>query len=163
MGRFAVSLTLGEAAERAGMARSTLWRRIRSGALSATRQEDGSYRIDPSELARMLDALAAERVSVGEAKSVSTRPMKQGAKSDFEMGETDATGETASPVLVARLEAQLAGLRELLEAEKRRGDELRRDLADIRAEQGRWLETVQKLALALPAPAPRRGWRFWAR
>jgi excisionase family DNA binding protein len=49
-------LTVGEAAELCGVSRSTISHAIRTGSLSATRREDGSWSIDNAELARYLDA-----------------------------------------------------------------------------------------------------------
>jgi len=45
--------TLGQAAKAAGRAKVTLARAVKSGKLSAARGPDGSYAIDPSELARV--------------------------------------------------------------------------------------------------------------
>ena len=49
-------LTLGEAARQCGVSKATISKAIRTGKLSATRREDGSWSIDHSELARYLDA-----------------------------------------------------------------------------------------------------------
>jgi hypothetical protein len=48
-----MELTLGQAAKVAGLGKTTLTRAIKRGHLSATRREDGSYAIDPSELSRV--------------------------------------------------------------------------------------------------------------
>ena len=48
-------LSLSQAAKLAGKSKSTINRAIKSGKLSATRHEDGTYSIDPSELARAFD------------------------------------------------------------------------------------------------------------
>lgn len=45
--------TLGTAAHAVGVSKSTLRRAIQTGRLSATRRDDGSYEIDPAELARV--------------------------------------------------------------------------------------------------------------
>src|SRR3954471_6938666 len=45
-------LVLREAAEQAGMSKTSIFRAIKSGRLSSTRDENGGIRIDPSELAR---------------------------------------------------------------------------------------------------------------
>lgn len=45
-------LTLRQAAELTGKSKSTLTRAIKSGRLSASRDEEGMYAIDPAELAR---------------------------------------------------------------------------------------------------------------
>ena len=42
-------LSLGQAAKETGMDKSTISRAIKSGKLSATRQEHGGYAIDPAE------------------------------------------------------------------------------------------------------------------
>ena len=49
-------LTVVEAARYCGVSRSTISSAIRTGKLSATRGEDGSWSIDSVELARYLDA-----------------------------------------------------------------------------------------------------------
>lgn len=45
--------TLNEAARIVGKSKSTVLRWVKSGRISATRDEDGTYRIDPSELNRV--------------------------------------------------------------------------------------------------------------
>lgn len=48
-----MQLSLSAAAKEVGRSKSTLSRAVNSGRLSATRCEDGSYRIEPSELYRV--------------------------------------------------------------------------------------------------------------
>jgi predicted site-specific integrase-resolvase len=55
-----VAHTLGTAAHAAGVSKSTLRRAIDNGRLSATRREDGSYEIDPAELARVFPRHSAD-------------------------------------------------------------------------------------------------------
>lgn len=45
-------LSLSQAAKLTGKSKSTINRAIKTGKLSATRHEDGSYSIDPAELSR---------------------------------------------------------------------------------------------------------------
>ena len=45
--------TLGQAAKAAGKSKATLSKAIKSGKMSAVRQDDGSFSIDPSELHRV--------------------------------------------------------------------------------------------------------------
>lgn len=52
-------LTLTEAAEQTGKSKSTLTRAIRTGKLSARRNEHGDYRVEPSELFRVFDPLTS--------------------------------------------------------------------------------------------------------
>ncbi len=46
-------LTLGEAARQTGLSKPTISKAIRTGRLSATRNEQGEYQIDPAELFRV--------------------------------------------------------------------------------------------------------------
>ena len=48
-------LSLSQAAKLIGKSKSTINRAIKTGKISATRHEDGSYSIDPAELARAFD------------------------------------------------------------------------------------------------------------
>ena len=48
--------SLGEAAKATGKAKSTVLRAIKKGRISASKGDDGAYRIDPSELHRVFDA-----------------------------------------------------------------------------------------------------------
>ena len=48
-----MQVTLGQAAKQLGIGKATLSRYIKQGKLSAQKQEDGSYRIDVSELDRV--------------------------------------------------------------------------------------------------------------
>lgn len=47
-----MAYTMGQAAKAAGVSKATIQRALKSGKLSATRQEDGTYQIDPAELHR---------------------------------------------------------------------------------------------------------------
>jgi predicted site-specific integrase-resolvase len=55
-----VTHTLGTAAHAVGVSKSTLRRAIQTGRLSATRRDDGSYEIDPAELARVFPRPSAD-------------------------------------------------------------------------------------------------------
>jgi hypothetical protein len=48
-----MTYTLGEAAKATGNSKTTIHRAIKSGRVSATRKDDGSYEIDPAELHRV--------------------------------------------------------------------------------------------------------------
>lgn len=56
-------LTLSQAAKLTRKSKSTLNRAIKSGRLSAVRNEDGTFSIDPSELMRVFPETAPERNS----------------------------------------------------------------------------------------------------
>lgn len=53
-----MQLTLGQVARELGMNKATLSRYIKQGKVSAQKQEDGSYRIDPSEIDRLRETVA---------------------------------------------------------------------------------------------------------
>jgi len=55
--------TLGSAARATGVSKSTIYRAVKSGKLSAMRNEDGEYAIDPAELHRVY-APVAQRVEI---------------------------------------------------------------------------------------------------
>ena len=54
-----MSYTLGDAAKAVGKSKTTLHRAIKSGRISATKLENGSYAIDPSELHRVFPPVTA--------------------------------------------------------------------------------------------------------
>lgn len=96
-------LSLTQAAKIAGKSKSTINRAIKSGKLSATRHDDGSYSIDSSELARA-----------------------------FPIGTPSGSKwvSAASPTEQARtatLEAENAALRAALDREREALDEMRTD------------------------------------
>ena len=49
-------LSLSEAATAAGIAKSTIWRAVKTGRVSASRTPMGTYQIDPAELFRVFPA-----------------------------------------------------------------------------------------------------------
>src|SRR3954451_6871862 len=54
--------SLSEAAKLTGQSKSTIWRAIKSGRLSASRTDTGDYQIDPAELHRVFPlGTASER------------------------------------------------------------------------------------------------------
>lgn len=138
-------VTLGEAARLTGLGKTTLARAIKSGRLSATRTDTGSYQIDPAELSRVypFPAPTAATDATGAATGRAVRD-----------ATPNATGGT--PDATAVLEAQIAGLREV-------GELLRRQLGDAREDRDRWRGQAERLALAAPmtTPAPARSW--WRR
>ena len=100
-------LTLGQAAKRVGKSKSTLTRAIQNGKLSAQRQHDNSYGIDPAELFRVWPATGAQQ------------------SEDAPHETPEATqGDTAAvlQVKVEMLEAQVERERDTVEDLRRRLD-----------------------------------------
>ncbi len=134
------TLSLRQAAQEAGTSKSTILRAIQSGRLSATRTDDGGYSIDPAELFRVYPP-----------KSVAAD-----AEADRSKGQnaTAISPANSTEMLVrqAQLEAAVSGLQAILEAERKRGEELR-------TERDRWAAQAERLAL--PTPQNRRGFGSW--
>src|SRR5512144_2228598 len=55
-----MAYTRGQAARAAGVSKTTIQRAIKSGRLSASRQDDGSYVIDPAELHRAFPGVSRD-------------------------------------------------------------------------------------------------------
>lgn len=96
------ALSISEAADETGKSRSTVWRAIKKGHLSATRDEEGEYRIDPAELARAFPPETVRSVAEkrDETPSVDTETAVLRAKLD------------AAERLEAELRRQLADTQE---------------------------------------------------
>jgi len=134
------TFSLRQAAQEAGTSKSTILRAIQSGRLSATRTDDGGYSIDPAELFRVYPP-----------KSVAADP-----EADRSAGQNAIAvaplNSTEMLVRHAQLEAAVSGLQAILEAERKRGEELR-------TERDRWAAQAERLAL--PAPQNRRLFVSW--
>src|SRR5829696_4353653 len=136
-------LNLREAAEMAGTSKSSVFRAIKSGRLSATRTDAGEFRVDPAEVARVY---ATDNVPL------------RGRRAPVEQPEAD---DPANRSDVANRNATLEGEVKALSAEVR----LLRELADnFKAERDKWQQQAERLALAPPRSEPaRRGLFGWIR
>ena len=95
-------LSLSEAATAAGIAKSTIWRAIKTGRISATRTHMGTYEVDPAELFRVFPATPKDG------------DMKQAAMA-------------IAPVAMAALEAQISALKEVSSLLKEQVEDVRKD------------------------------------
>jgi excisionase family DNA binding protein len=128
-------LSLREAAKEAGVSKSTILRAVKAGRLSAARTDDGGYSIDPAELFRVYPP-----------ENRATRPDRAGAGAAGHGAPAEAIADLR--IQKAVLEAQLAALKDALDCERRRAEE-------IREERERWHAQANRLALMAPAaPAP---------
>lgn len=130
------SLTLGQAAKAASVAKSTISRAIGEGRLSAGQDESGAYCIEPAELFRVFppksDATVADGVSAT-AEGTESNPA--------------GTGDgTASNALVAALREQIADWKVMADRERAIADEVRRQLEGERSERARLLDLVSSQA-----------------
>ncbi len=147
------TLSLREAAEQAGVSKSTVFRAVQSGRMSAPRTDDGGFAIDPAELFRVYPPKsAAERVAA------------------HSKGQ-DALDQDAVTLRVrnAELEAENKGLRAMAEELRQSRDKwesqaerLVRQLAPPPVSTVSTVSTVPSVAnvRASSGPAPRGWWPF---
>ncbi len=147
--------SLSQAAKRTGVSKATIHRAIKSGKLSALRQEDGSYQIDPAELHRVYP-LGETPQGVSEPGSATPLP-----------GTPETPARTLRNALdgpsTGVLQAELAGARQLIEFLKSQVEDLRGDRDGWRrqAETAQRLLTDGRASPVSPAPASRPPW--WKR
>ena len=118
--RNAMQYTLGEAAKASGKSKTTLHRAIKSGRISATRKDDNSYSIDPSELHRVFPSVTP------------VHEPEQLRRNDVE--HQTGTAETL------RLQLETA------ESERERERQLMQEIiADLREDRDRWRQQATSL------------------
>jgi hypothetical protein len=126
-----VMLSLSEAAIAAGTAKSTIWRAVKAGRISASRTVTGTYHVDPAELFRVFPAVPK------------TVEVKQGALA-------------MEPGLVSALEAQISALKEVSSLLKEQLEDTRKDRDAWRTQA----ESSQRLLTdARPRRPGLFGWR----
>lgn len=139
-------LSLSKAAKAAGVSKATIHRAVKSGRISAARQDDGSYLIDPAEISRLYPLIRAS--DVGETSE--NGPGRTGGK------------RPETPSAFAVMAAELAGARQLIET-------LRHQVDDLRIDRDAWrqqAEAAQRLLALARDMAPRptaSGRSFWRR
>ena len=116
-----MKLSLIKAAEVSGKSKSTINRAIKSGKLSAQRNEDGSYNIDPSELERAFP------------KSNHGTPTTEPATNPVELLQFK--------VLEAKLEATTERLRDASERLMEKDD----IISDLRSDRDTWRQQATRL------------------
>lgn len=123
--------TLGQAAKATGKAKSTLSKAIKSRKMSAEKQSNGSYLIDPAELARVFPP---ERS--GNPSATLEQPQFDKALVDY----------------LAEMKMQIGILEEKLDAAthrhkdaERSADDLRSQIDDLRQDRDDWKKQAQML------------------
>jgi excisionase family DNA binding protein len=109
-----MQVTLGQAAKQLGIGKATLSRYIKQGKLSAEKQEDGSYRIDVSELDRI--------------RGIRRPPVEQ------------KTEQNTTPIETRALQREIDLLRETLELK----DKIITDVMNERDRWSRMAESLQE-------------------
>ncbi len=125
--------TLGTAAKACGVGRTTILRAIKTGKISASKDDKGSYAIDPAELHRVFPPVAPEQTE------------------EHQM-ERDATGKGTGGTAV--LLAKIEGLEALLDRERETVTDLRRRLDDEAAERRRLTALLTHQIEPKPEAAP---------
>lgn len=110
--------TLGQAAKATGKSKSTILKSIRNGNISAEKDENGYWRIDPSELHRVYSAVSQETVS----------------------HDASRTPENTGEHRVELLETELRALR-------RDNERLESQVEDLREDRDAWREQAQRKRL----------------
>ena len=135
-----MAYTLGEAANAAGKAKSTIFKACKDGLISFSRDGRGRFLIEPVELHRVFPPFNVEH------------PIERATEQPQTAAQTD------TDALKAVIE------RDFL---KREVEQLRTLLDDMKAERDRWAAQAERLALAPPqavaAQPTRRGWWPWRR
>lgn len=142
-----IFLTLGQAARQYGTGKGTLSKAISSGKLSATRNEDGSWKIDPAEMARYWETNGHRFRSETRAETGADDRLETDAKTD---------------VMVAALNETIAVL-------KQANANLEDKYRSLERDRDVWRETAQTAQKLLappaqkppPKPPARRPW--WRR
>lgn len=151
-----MSWSVSRAARETGLSKSTISRAIKSGRISATRQHDGSYHIEPAELFRVYPRSVAQPQS--DARHDAPRNPRE---------EAPATPSNE----VELLKLKLAMTEELLHQERENSKRQQETVQDLRKRLDAATDKV--LALAQPTqPAsdapldavrnPQKGRRWWS-
>jgi hypothetical protein len=145
----ATKLTQAQAARAAGVTRTSIWRAVRRGRLSAERMNDGSVRIDASELLRVYPQADLARVANGSDN-------RTGARS---RDERTVAGDAAH--------GELDALRAFIDELKRDKERLQRELEAAADERVRLLTMLEEerheVKLLTAARTPKKSWwqKLW--
>lgn len=126
-----MSYTLNEAAKATGKSKTTIHRALKSGRVSATKTENGSYSIEPAELHRVFPPVPAERNA------------KRSIRNDEEHLRNDQ----------GTLRLQLETIEKERERERQ---QLQETITDLREDRDRWRQQATAL---LEDKRPRGFWK----
>ena len=133
-------LTLAQAAKETGLTRSGIFKAIKGGKLSATKDEQGHFQIDPAELFRVY-------------KPVNKRPVTS--------GQQETTKEVQETAENRELRTRLDMTSQLLRQVEGERDDLRRRLDEEAAERRKLTALLTHQQQQPPAETARPG--FWRR
>jgi hypothetical protein len=155
--------TLGTAAKAAGVSKSTVHRAIRTGKISARSKDGAGYEIDPSEFHRIFPLVAQKLAEPGSSQT-GTGIIERSGTGPENGRNTHETGvpspehfETA--VKLARAEAELDALKQVIELERKRAEDARQRADELRTERDRWAGIAEASQRQITHLAEqRRGW-----
>jgi hypothetical protein len=130
-----MSYTLGEAAKAVGKSKGALSKAIKNGRFTATKLDNGSYRIDPSELHRVYPPLPSPT-------EVNSNPTPQSER----LATHTTTPEKTSNIEV--LEAKLQMAVERIEELKADKEELKADKEKLEVDKEQWRQQATNLLAA---------------
>ncbi len=132
--------SLNQAAKEGRVSKATILRAIKSGRMSAPKNESGEYEIDPAEFYRVFPPTSSGPGSEPGTKTDTDQP-----KTAFE------TGQLSAELNLIRERMSMAG--QMHEKElgllNARIEELMQDRADLRAERDSLLKTLQEQAVSV--------------
>jgi hypothetical protein len=136
--RYRMSYTLGRAAKSTGLSKMTISRAIKKGTISASKNDNGGYTIEPSELHRVFPAITV--IQSHDGNNVTKR-------------YPDDT-----PLLhrIKELEIRLEVTQERLEETKDERDNWRQQAQRLLLAHNKPVETDEKIAATLPTKNPLR-------
>ena len=135
-----MGLTLGEASKQTGKSKATLSRAVKNGRISAHKQEDGSFSIEPSELFRVYKRVYGETLTTA---------------------QNTADETIRNPTSTPEKDIEIATLRAELSAARNKIDDLKRQADEIREDRDAWKHQANRLLAAPPSAEPKKG--FWER
>lgn len=129
-----MAYTLGEAAKATGKSKATISKSIKSGRLSALKDENGAFQIDPAELHRVYP------ITVSNEREETPRELLVNAANDGLIRELQARLEAAQERLTDK-ETVISDLREDRDKWRQQATAL---LADQRPRASLWARLVKK-------------------
>lgn len=139
-GGTALGLTLGKAAKQTGLSKATLSRAVKNGRISAQKQDDGSFSIEPSELFRVYKRVYDETPTTA---------------------RNTANETIHNPTSTPEKDIEIATLRAELHAAREKIDDLKSLADEIREDRDAWKSQANRLLSAPTRAEPKKG--LWDR
>lgn len=129
-------LSLGQAAKHAGVSKTSLSRWIEKGKITAEKQTDGSYLIDPSEIDR-----------------INSEKERRNARTWNRDSNRDGHGlQSGTPMRDGGLQLELEVLREKDRLKEEKISEMKETIQDLKSERDEWRSAHQRLLLTYQPP-----------